>query len=454
MKINDLGVLKEINLELKSLLIFTGENNSGKTYTSYLLYGLFSALRDFEKRKLLLPDEINQLFYSDSKKIVISKIDLKERYYRLVKEFVQKNIKDIAVQNFKINEDMFSELGVGLSNSDIDFFLGRNIFYERNRILSHNGISITISSKEDCIEIFVDSTEIQLNEVLEAILVISITEKLIKVPSTFYFPAERNGINVFKNELNENRLKEFDNLTQLIQYSSLKNRKEKEKMKRQLFQRNMELLFEDRKENLYPKPISDYINFLNSIKTKFETKNEVAEFIRNEILAGKFEIDEKTNQVFFRQKHGKRSYKRKVIPFHVLSSSIKSLYGLDYYLDNIGKEGDILIIDEPELSLHPENQIKLAKVFESIIKSGIKIILSTHSDLLVRALSNIVLENKINSEQGVSASDVNLYNFYSGKVQEYSDITDLQYFDNFDTTVYKLQERYNVLLEEYYSIQD
>lgn len=451
MKINNLGVLKKTEIELSQVLIFTGENNSGKTYTSYLLYGLFSAIKEFEKQSLLLKQEIGQLFHSDSRKVIIKKEELKTRLYKLIKNFFQKNIKDIAVQNFKISEEEFSNLIVEVSNADLDFFIGEFYSNSINTKISIDDIEINIFSDSSNIEISINSTETKFSDFLESILIKTITDKLVVIPSTFYFPAERNGINVFKNELNENRLKTFDNLTQLIQYSSLKNKKEKEKMRHQLFQQNMELLFEDSGEKLYPKPISDYITFLNSIKPTIRDKNSIAEFIRNDILSGKFEIDEKTNQVYFRQKYGKTSYKRKVIPFHVLSSSIKSLFGLDYYLDNVGRKGDVLIIDEPELSLHPENQIRLANALADIAKSGIKIILSTHSDILVRTLSNIVLENKIKNNEGISTKNVNLYNFGNGNVKEYKDITDLQYFDNFDSTIFKLQNHYNDLLDEYYS---
>ncbi|HBL8428967.1 TPA: ATP-binding protein, partial [Enterococcus faecium] len=143
--------------------------------------------------------------------------------------------------------------------------------------------------------------------------------------------------------------------------------------------------------------------------------NNIASYIRDEIIMGKYEIDEKDNSVSFRQKFGKNRYRKERIPFHVVSSSIKSLYGLDYYLENSSKEGDYLIIDEPELSLHPENQVKLAKVITDIVESKIKLITSTHSDLFVRELTNIVIENKLNSKNNkknkLSDKNIGIYNF-------------------------------------------
>lgn len=124
------------------------------------------------------------------------------------------------------------------------------------------------------------------------------------------------------------------------------------------------------------------------------------------------------------------------------------MFGLDYYLDNVVKEGDFLIIDEPELSLHPENQIKLAKAIAMMIDCGIKVILSTHSDLFVRSLINVLLRNKLEKNQLLSENDITIYNFKKGNVKAYHDILKISYFDNFDDSVMQLQDEYNDYLEE------
>ncbi|HCR4780282.1 TPA: ATP-binding protein, partial [Enterococcus faecium] len=235
------------------------------------------------------------------------------------------------------------------------------------------------------------SKDIEIEDIYK-ILAQELSKNVISLPKVFYFPAERTGINVFKNELNESRLKTYDTLLNTVQFTNLTNQKKKAALKYDLLKKNIELLMETTDNSSYPKPISDYINYLNNMKNRYEQKNvnNIASYIRDEIIMGKYEIDEKDNSVSFRQKFGKNRYRKERIPFHVVSSSIKSLYGLDYYLENSSKEGDYLIIDEPELSLHPENQVKLAKVITDIVESKIKLITSTHSDLFVRELTNIV----------------------------------------------------------------
>jgi predicted ATPase len=73
---------------------------------------------------------------------------------------------------------------------------------------------------------------------------------------------------------------------------------------------------------------------------------------------------------------------------------------MNFYIKHLAKEGDILIIDEPELNLHPANQRKLAKLFSRLIKCGIKLLMTTHSDYLIKELNNlIVLNNSFASKE-------------------------------------------------------
>ena len=122
---------------------------------------------------------------------------------------------------------------------------------------------------------------------------------------------------------------------------------------------------------------------------------------------------------------------------------------MDYYIDKIAKKGDILIFDEPELSLHPENQVKLAQVIFMLIEKGIKIIISTHSDLFIRGLINIILHNIIKGISTFTDSDVRIYNFEKNKkVEEIDKISEISYFANFDDTIKEVQNEYDYLIEK------
>ncbi|MFQ6119481.1 MAG: AAA family ATPase [Methanosarcinales archaeon] len=58
----------------------------------------------------------------------------------------------------------------------------------------------------------------------------------------------------------------------------------------------------------------------------------------------------------------------------------------------------IILIEEPEISLHPESQIELQKMFAEVIKDGKQVIYTTHSTFLLLALSELVRENLLQAD--------------------------------------------------------
>jgi predicted ATPase len=73
------------------------------------------------------------------------------------------------------------------------------------------------------------------------------------------------------------------------------------------------------------------------------------------------------------------------------SSAVKSLALLDIYIRNIAKEGDLLLIDEPELNLHPGNQLLMARFLVRLVNKGINVLITTHSDYLIKEFNNLIM---------------------------------------------------------------
>ncbi len=71
--------------------------------------------------------------------------------------------------------------------------------------------------------------------------------------------------------------------------------------------------------------------------------------------------------------------------------------------------GSIILIEEPEMSLHPEAQVRLQELFADAIKEGRQIICSTHSPFTILALSKII-KNK-----SLTVDDVAIYEVKKGK---------------------------------------
>jgi len=75
------------------------------------------------------------------------------------------------------------------------------------------------------------------------------------------------------------------------------------------------------------------------------------------------------------------------------SSSVRTLMDLGFYLKNIAQKGDLLIIDEPELNLHPENQRKIAQLFARLVNAGINVFITTHSDYIIKEINTLIMLN-------------------------------------------------------------
>jgi hypothetical protein len=73
------------------------------------------------------------------------------------------------------------------------------------------------------------------------------------------------------------------------------------------------------------------------------------------------------------------------------SSAVRSLLNIGAYLKHKAKPGDLLIIDEPELNLHPANQRKVARLLARLVNVGINIFITTHSDYLIKELNTLIM---------------------------------------------------------------
>ncbi len=80
-------------------------------------------------------------------------------------------------------------------------------------------------------------------------------------------------------------------------------------------------------------------------------------------------------------------------------------------------KGSTLIVEQPELHLHPLAQTSLAKVFRLAAVSGKRILAETHSDHLIRGLQLEVSERRRDQNAGLDGSQVKVV-YIDGKQQE------------------------------------
>ncbi len=99
---------------------------------------------------------------------------------------------------------------------------------------------------------------------------------------------------------------------------------------------------------------------------------------------------------------GKNGIENK-INMRSVSSGIKMFGYLQILLRNESlKEGSVLILDEPEVHLHPKWQLEYAKIIVELVKLGVIVLVNSHSPYMIEAL-------KVYSDSEKIADKTNFY---------------------------------------------
>lgn len=136
---------------------------------------------------------------------------------------------------------------------------------------------------------------------------------------------------------------------------------------------------------MIPYHIKDFVEKMNASRSFLGSEGQFKLLFDNSIdttniVGGKFSYDENRKSIVFVK--GDMS----ILPLNT-ASGIKSFGVLQMLLEGefIGANRP-LIWDEPENHLHPEWQIEFAKVIVQIYKSGVPVVLTTHSPYFLQAI--------------------------------------------------------------------
>lgn len=381
--IENLGPIKKGEIPLNSdLLFFVGYNNSGKSYATQLIWAIYN--ESFRNDFL---DELNFNKITKVKKIENFTFS-KEVALKILSEFelyVQSRIHTI----FNLNKRDFKEF-------KIKFILPEE---ELNHIIEKKGQSFTITKitdKSKTIKITREySTKLQiegdLNDIDFQILKRKIIEfyffSIINASQSFFLPAIRGA---------------YVNLFQYI------NRYEKEKKetideyfddsKNVDFSKIMKLIEESKSS--YTLATNYLINKLTTLSVESEESEKYKEFldIVVEMMGG--QIVKKDSKEVGNSKFFLNVSEDKILPMHISSSTTNQLAPLYLFFKYWGHKAfkDMLIIDEPEENLHPENQVKFLEMMFKFIEKGNKALITSHSPLLTKLLNSHIAFNSLSEE--------------------------------------------------------
>ena len=377
--VKNLGVLRQAEFNLGDLTIICGKNNTGKTYATYALYGFLEGWRNTLSSKTI-PIAVGDLLNSSG----VTCIDLLD--------FVQKTDQIIGVLCELYTEfmpNMFAMSKERLQNSSFRVYLDEDRILESVKSLSfereyrdqkHRVVSISKKQESMKLEVslLVDKPDV---EILNSLVRQLITEAIVEIifarflPDTFISSAERTGAAIFRKELDFSRnrlLKEMSRADDNID--------------------PRELLFKSYQD--YALPVEKNVEFTRQIEDHVKHKSFLAEEHPSvlerfaEIIGGAYKVN-RDRGLYFTPRGT-----RVKLNMGESASGVRSMLDIGIYLHHRAKRGDILMVDEPELNLHPENQRRMARLFARLTNLGIKVFITTHSDYIIKELNTLIMLNR------------------------------------------------------------
>lgn len=390
--IKNIGMLDEAEFEVGDLTLICGENNTGKTYATYSLYGYLDFMRSIRenmflraRRNLFDDNEFLENMGESQRAIKITYEKILEKLKKHIQEKTKTYSNRVLLQIMAGKEEDFSNVEFNtefnISLKDVkeaikkyleDSSLNRRYKRRVQHTIYDDGLSFSGLNKRD----FVEYAETFFDAMLHIIFM-----------RNFILSVERTGASIFQEELDFIKIARLETVQKMLKEEDIS-----------LFEINRTL---DKKKQLYPKPVRDNIAFIRDIKQiskqesvfkKYKDDNKIIFEILGKIIGGRYKATDAG--ILFQPKGSKKAYN-----IEIASSSVRSLLMLNYYVLHIANENDILMIDEPELNLHPKNQILIARLLVLLVNAGIKVFITTHSDYIVRELSNCIMLKNLSNEQ-------------------------------------------------------
>ncbi len=72
------------------------------------------------------------------------------------------------------------------------------------------------------------------------------------------------------------------------------------------------------------------------------------------------------------------------------SSMVSELAPLVLFIRGLVRPGDTLIIEEPEAHLHPAAQTQMAATLARLVRAGVRVLVTTHSDFMLQEIGNLM----------------------------------------------------------------
>lgn len=370
--LKNLGRLEEATIDLsRDLIVLTGPNNTSKTYVAYAIYGFLKTIPGSLAHTLLGPRGFWPAAFSEDHEIDISRLVRQEQRLWLDTAASACSLSDIFASDeqfaskasiiAEVDEAQFQQNEAQLAATEIAHPVsGRRVRVDEQ---SHS-VMLTLPA-------FVMGSEAAEDHHVWAAS--AMIRDLIFPSTPHILTAERSAIHLFGRELSMRRTDLVDSL--LARTGKAANNRDP-------------LTLLGQRARRYSMPIRDGLREVDDLAVLRKNTSPlagVADRLGHDVMAGRIQVADDGDMAFHPE--GATSG----ISMSLASSSVKALSSLSFYLRHLAQVGDFLIIDEPELNLHPDNQRRVAKLLVRIARSGVKVMISTHSDYVIREINNAIM---------------------------------------------------------------
>lgn len=383
--LKNIGMLKEADVKLNGLTVIAGENDTGKSTVGKVIFSVVKGIQKYEesledkfKEELFkylddFYDKYNNIFQNEDKLAVTffpsvfvnyilkNKTNL-DKFFNSYREMLKKYNNKNLDKDFASLEKYVKSIFLHNEKNELqEEALKRAFFSEfRGQLKSINFMDTT----EGIIKIFEKSNELKI-KVDEKLKLLSDFELLLEDTTLIETPMILNFSDMIQNA---------------------RSHFEEEELTKTLIRLEADVIYHSK----------DLINkLINSAKFG---NNEIDE---NLLKILKFDFDYKVNsREFVYIKAGKEYFSINV------ADGIKSFGIIKLLLrGNYIRKNTLLIIDEPEVHLHPKWQIEYAKLIIELVKRNIKVLITSHSPFFIEALE--ILSKDLNSNFYLAKNEKN-----------------------------------------------
>ncbi len=374
-KVQNIGALDYAEFDLGDITIICGENNTGKTYATYATYGFL----DFWRSAFNI--DLPEATLSTLREKGVIKLDLKNLMsdYNVHLTKASEEYTKYLPYVFAGNDALFSEsrFSASLDSQPIQKSSAFSLDYKTSeKAILH--ISKEQNSDELIVSLLIESaSEVLPSQHLIKDAISRAVKEIVyseAIPMPYIASAERTGSAIFQRELDFTR-------NRIVSLLGNKHGKINP----------MDLLGNFKAD--YPIPVRRNVDFIRELPNIVSASSSISEKhpdiidALSEIIGGEFKVSKDGGEIQYLPEASKR-VKLSLVES---SSCVRSLLDIVFYVKHLAKPGDLLMIDEPELNLHPNNQRRVARLFARLANVGVRVFITTHSDYIIKELNTLIL---------------------------------------------------------------